>query len=76
MRITYDSEANAMMIYLREGKPAHYQIIHSPTNPRMIIGFDENENPMNIELLYVSDYVADPQNATVADLVQQAIAGE
>jgi hypothetical protein len=39
-----------------------------------LIGFDENNNPVDIELLYVSHYIDDPTHATVIDLVQQAIA--
>jgi uncharacterized protein YuzE len=76
MKITYDSEANAMSIYLRNDKPQRVrsQVIHSPTDPRIIIDFDENDNPISIELLYVSDYVSDPTKADVIDLVQRAIA--
>jgi uncharacterized protein YuzE len=75
MKITYDSEADAMSIYLRNDKPqrTRSQVIHSPTNPRVIIDFDADDNPISIELLYVSDYVTDPTKADVIDLVQRAI---
>jgi uncharacterized protein YuzE len=73
MKITYDSEADAMMIYLKEGK---IQATHSReiVPARLIIRFDEAENPIRIELLAVTKYVDDPTHATVIDLVQQAIA--
>jgi uncharacterized protein YuzE len=73
MRITYASDADAMMIYLRDErvKAAHSREI---IPARLIIRFDENNNPISFELLDVSQYVDDPTHATVIDLVQQAIA--
>ena len=73
MRITYDSEADAIMIYLRDSRveAAHSREI---VPAKLIIRFDEDENPISFELLYVSDYIDDPTQATVTDLVQRAIA--
>jgi uncharacterized protein YuzE len=72
MKITYDSEADAMIIYLREGvKTVHSREI---VPAKVIMSFDEDDNPIDIELLYISDYVADPTYADVIDLVQQALA--
>jgi uncharacterized protein YuzE len=73
MRITYDSEADAIMIYLKEDR---VQAAHSKeiVPAKMIVRFDENDNPLRIELLYVSTYIDDPAHADVIDLVQQAIA--
>jgi uncharacterized protein YuzE len=75
MKITYDSEADAMMIYLKEGKiqaARSREIVPA----RLIIRFDADENPITIEMLAVSKYVTDPTQAKVIDLVQQALAAE
>jgi uncharacterized protein YuzE len=71
MRITYDSEANAIFIVLKEFRgeaPDSQQIA-----PNMIVRFDEKRNPISIELLYVSDYITDPASVNFADLVKQAV---
>lgn len=73
MRITYDSEADAMMIYLRDSRTkaaSSKEIVPA----RLIIRFDEQENPISFELLFVSDYIDDPTQVSFIDLVRRAAA--
>jgi uncharacterized protein YuzE len=73
MRITYDSEADAIMISFKEERVIPFR--HKEIVPaKVIMSFDEHDNPVDLELLYVSQYVDDPTSANVIDLVQQAIA--
>jgi uncharacterized protein YuzE len=70
MRITYDSQADAIFIVLKEFRgeaPSSEQIA-----PNMIVRFDDQQKPISIELLSVSDYITDPAKVNFVDLIQQA----
>ena len=51
MKITYDKQADAMYIYLSEGKIKNTIEV----NPRMIVDIGERGKVIGIELLFVSE---------------------
>jgi hypothetical protein len=63
-------EANGKFYTTTLHAARHQEIVPA----KVIMSFDEDDNPIDIELLYVSTYVDGPTHANVIDLVQQAIA--
>jgi uncharacterized protein YuzE len=57
MKIEYDSEVDVLMIYLREGEYAGSEEIAN-----MIVDFDEEGNPLTIEILNARQVLGTGEN--------------
>jgi uncharacterized protein YuzE len=57
MKIEYDSEVDVLMIYLREGEYAGSEEIAN-----MIVDFDEEGNPLAIEILNARQVLGTGEN--------------
>ena len=53
MKITYDPEADAMYIILREGKVSKTKEV----DPNTILDYDETGNVIGVELLFVKERI-------------------
>ncbi len=69
MKITYDPEADAMSIKLKEGTIDHTKEIDANT----IADYDKDNNVIAVELLFVSERVPSPlKNIQIENLAKAA----
>ena len=57
-RITYDKQADAMYVYLREAKIAHTKVL----SEHVLIDIDKNNIPVGVEILDTSRILRNKQN--------------
>lgn len=65
MKITYDPEADALYIELKEGKAVETVIVDG--NEHCLVDLDEKGIPIGIEILFVSD------KYSIADLTELVV---
>jgi uncharacterized protein YuzE len=69
MRITYDPEADAMLIRFRDGTSGESEEVA----PNVFVIFDESERPLGIEILFVSKLTGGDPFAVAVDLLAHGI---